>query len=265
MLLVPPSLPPCIHLIACPPRAAEIHRVLIHPTSAPLEQKKAMGTEGAAIARASGVAVALLTAATSATRVPFSDLPRVSYQPSNIAFAIWWVIYALLFVSIQTLCGAVDDDAINLYVGFLIGALCMCTAWALLASASYSRLAPIAIGVATLLAAATIVAIPIQSHQPRTWLLGAGPGLLLGWLVVASGLAIGSVITQLHGDEPSQWVMLPGALIAIVASLVSQNPFPQLAILWGVIFSPRTRVAATLAVIATIGLVGVAIDVARGD
>lgn len=208
---------------------------------------------GHAFVRSSVVVASLLGTIASASRFDGADLTRVSYQPSNTAFSIWGVIYLLLLLSAFALFHTTPHPNLDMFTGFLAGSLCLCSTWAILVS-SHKVLSSAALMSATILAACAVLTVPFDPKTPTSWFLIAGPGLLLGWLTLASGLAAAIAMHSLNWSEPPAWILLPAAMLTTGTSIVTENLFPMLSLLWGAAFSQKTVVTALLAILSLLGL-----------
>ena len=224
------------------------------------------------IVRGTSVIVSLILTIAASSKVRFGNELRVSFQPKDAAFSIWGLIFFALFVSALTLAsndssvgnsnvGSVGSDStttppLNAIAALVTGALLLSTVWALIVNANRSWAlvgASVALCLAAVCAISATALARVQVRDARSWMIAIGPGLLAGWLSLASVLSVSLALPRPPPDWAAWFYLIPGSA-ALVAGGVAGNPAPALAILWGSLFSPRTAMAPGI----TLGLAAIA-------
>ena len=176
-----------------------------------------------------------VTVACSALGVP-NTLHRPAWQPKGGAFSIWGVIYVSLAITSWLLRDAPRTD--YTFAGLLSASLLCCAAWIVAIRYASIPLATFLICIASVFATCAVATMHIQSDQWREWVLGIGPGLLAGWLGLASALGVNLLYYERTGRDLEPWTLLLGALPAACVSIVARTPSTGACIVWGAAWLP---------------------------
>ena len=216
-----------------------------------------------------GVAVlgGLVLAIASSSAVDFRDRYRpLSIQPASAAFAIWAPIFAGVAVCGVTVLATPPAPPVGASAS-LAASLLACAAWTLAFSARRFEAAAACLFVAfAASAAALLLDDRFRLASSLHWARGLGPGLLCGWLALASALGVG--IAWEEADEArrggfSAWWFVPTSAVAVAVSLAQRTPFPSAAIAWGAALSPRSAASTSLLAASSVATAAAAVLAAR--
>lgn len=133
------------------------------------------------------------------------------FQPKNIAFSIWSVIFSLSLVSgIRML-----YHEMSIVPGILFSVSCiLCSLWLILQKYKFSFV---------ILYSACLLAV-ISTCINKDFISVMGPALLSGWLLVASALGTAIYVTRVPEVDVNKYnIVIPFACMAIFSSIVSSN------------------------------------------
>lgn len=235
----------CVFFVACVPNGGRHYR-RPHPCVCWCMQS----VNGVVILASLAITVSVGALA----NVPFDELPRPSWQPRDVAFAVWAVIYAAIAVGGTLQLVPTVGDRIGLQgPAFLAASLACCTAWLLAAVRRRTALSAALLLAAFALAMLALVAAPSPRNPCSVagWAAATGPALLSGWLAVAAALGLNMAWQSRRGHELPAWTALPLALAAAAAGVYSGTPEVGAVLVWAAFFGARSAVSALL------GLTGV--------
>lgn len=155
-----------------------------------------------------------------------------SFQPKNVAFSIWSIIFILCLVTGFKLLGNEFDTVPS--VLFSLACFC-CSIWLLVQKNKYSVL---------LLYIGSVLSI-MATLFFKDLLTSLGPALLSGWLLIASALGTSIFLYQTIDQEVNKYSMvIPFAFLSIISSIsvsMMGNRYSgwilSLPLLWTSIFS----------------------------
>lgn len=133
------------------------------------------------------------------------------FQPNNIAFSIWSIIFLLNLVSGIR----IFYHEVSILSSILFSASCiLCASWLILQNYKFSF---------TILYSACLLAV-VSTSANKDFISVMGPALLSGWLFIAS--ALGTAISyhkifQINANKYA--IVVPFASMVVVSSIVSSN------------------------------------------
>ena len=175
----------------------------------------------------------LLTICSSST-IRFQSTYRPVFQPKNIAFSIWGIIFLLLLASSVSM--FVNQAPNSNSVIFTSTSLILCSLWTL----NFSEKNYIISLLLLLLGASTSLVGLIflkKSTGIESWLYEISFSLLSGWLFVATLLGF-SIAMHENGinDFDSYYMLLFASLFIYSTSILVKKPILNIPILWALLF-----------------------------
>jgi hypothetical protein len=177
----------------------------------------------------------LVTVVSSSLGVP-NALHRPPWQPKGGAFSIWGLIYLSLAVTSWLLRQIPRGD--YAFAAFLSASLLCCAGWIVAVRYVGLPLSTFFICMANVCATCAVATIDIRSNEWREGVLGIGPGLLAGWLGLASSLGANQLYFERWDRDLPPWALLLGAAPAACASVAAKTPSTGVCLVWGAAWLP---------------------------
>tara|TARA_B100002051_G_scaffold267135_1_gene295210 strand:- start:468 stop:1094 length:627 start_codon:yes stop_codon:yes gene_type:complete len=181
-------------------------------------------------------------------KVKFSQSYSPSFQPSRVAFSIWWLIFVSLAAS-STLLFYEDKE-------YIVPAILLCVS--MLSCAAWTRVNSTNLAVWTLLNACVFAFLATWTFTPF-W-IRAGPSLLAGWLSVALALGVTIHLHDYGQIEEQEWFPLPFLLTNVVLAVALEAPIVSVPLVWSALFAPSINKGLLFG---TLGVLGCGLSAAR--